>query len=114
MRPNLDVLADPVRRSVLALLALENELCVCELEAALGLIQPVVSRQLAILRDASWLEASRDGRRVYYRIADVPRWARLLVEAYTDGGVPLEELESARARLHAFAGRPVRLTRAAS
>jgi DNA-binding transcriptional ArsR family regulator len=114
MRPDLDSLADPTRRTMLALLAVEQELCVCELEAALDLIQPVVSRQLAILREAGWLEANREGRRIYYRIGDVPRWARLLVDAYLAGGVPPADLETARQRLNAFAGRPIRLTRAAS
>jgi len=114
MRPDLDILADPTRRTMLALLAVEQELCVCELEAALALIQPVVSRQLAILRAGNWLDTRREGRRIYYRIASVAPWARSLVGSYVDGGVSPADLTAARQRLASFAGRPIRLTRAAS
>lgn len=38
MRPDLDLLADPARRLILALLWHEQELCVCEVEAATGLL----------------------------------------------------------------------------
>lgn len=115
MRPDLDVLSDATRRLILALLAAEGELCVCEMEAALEAAQPVVSRQLAILREAGWLESRREGRRIYYRHDPAaPAWARQLVEVYTAGGVPDGDLRATRERLHAFAGRPVRLTRAAS
>ena len=111
MRPDLDVLNDATRRLILALLAVEGELCVCELEAALAAAQPVVSRQLAILREAGWLESRREGRRIYYRRDPaIPVWGRQLVEAYIAGGVPGAELTATRDRLHTFAGRPVRLT----
>jgi len=113
MRPDLDVLADATRRLILALLAVEHELCVCELEAALEALQPVVSRQLAILRAAGWLEARREGRRIYYRLDPaLPTWAEQLVAAYVEGGVAASELLTTRARLAAFPGRPIRLTRA--
>jgi len=114
VRPDLDVLADPTRRTLLALLSVERERCVCELEAALELAQPVVSRQLAILRTAEWLDTRREGRRIYYRIGAVPLWARLLIEAFVQGGVPPDQLRAARQRLRDFAGRPIRRTRAAS
>ncbi|HEY0995735.1 MAG TPA: metalloregulator ArsR/SmtB family transcription factor [Gemmatimonadaceae bacterium] len=115
MRPGLDVLADPTRRTMLALLALERELCVCELEAALDAPQPAVSRHLAVLRDAGWVEPQREGRRVFYRLGTaLPPWARQLVDAYVAGGVPAPQLQAARRRLHAFPGRPARFTKAAS
>ena len=113
MQPDLDVLADGTRRLILALLAVEGELCVCELEAALEALQPVVSRQLAILREAGWLDARRDGRRIYYQLAPrLPSWAAQVVDAYATEGVPESVLAAARARLNAFPGRPIRLTRA--
>lgn len=115
MRPDLDVLADATRRLILALLSAEQELCVCELEAALDAPQPVVSRQLAVLREGGWLEARREGRRIYYRLDQKsPSWVGLLLQAYTEGGVPTPVLREALARLHAFTGRPLGLTRAAS
>jgi DNA-binding transcriptional ArsR family regulator len=115
MRPDLDILADPTRRTMLALLLLEQELCVCELEAALDAPQPAVSRHLGVLRDAGWVEARREGRRMYYRLdAALPPWAEQLVAAYVAGGVPAAEVKVTRQRLHGFSGRPVRLTHAAS
>ncbi|HEY0994846.1 MAG TPA: metalloregulator ArsR/SmtB family transcription factor [Gemmatimonadaceae bacterium] len=115
MRPDLDVLADATRRSMLTLLALEQELCVCELEAALDAPQPAVSRHLALLRDTGWVEGRREGRRIFYRLrAALPGWAHQLVAAYVAGGVSAAEVKTARRRLHAFPGRPVRLARAAS
>ncbi len=114
MALDLDILADSTRRHVLALLHLERELCVCELEAALQVIQPVISRQLALLRDAGWVASRREGRRVYYRLAVLPDWAELLLRGFAEGGVPPKALSAARARLARFEGRPVRLSRKAS
>jgi len=111
---DLDVLSDGTRRQMLALLQLEPELCVCELEAALDVIQPVISRHLALLRDAGWVASRREGRRVYYRLAPTPDWARLLLRGLAEGGVPTKVLKAARARLAQFEGRPVRLTRRVS
>jgi ArsR family transcriptional regulator len=114
MLPDLNVLSDATRRAVLALLMTETELCVCELGAALDEIQPVVSRQLGVLRDAGWITGRREGRWIFYRLAELPDWAVLLVRAYAEGGVPQVELSGARSRLEQFDGRPLRLTRAAS
>jgi len=114
MHPDLDILSDGTRRHMLALLQVESELCVCELEAALEVIQPVISRHLALLRDAGWVASRREGRRIYYRLAPMPDWAQLLLRGLAEGGVPPKALKAARARLAQFEGRPVRLTRRAS
>jgi ArsR family transcriptional regulator, arsenate/arsenite/antimonite-responsive transcriptional repressor len=114
MRPDLDVLSDGTRRHVLAMLHVEPELCVCELEAALGEIQPVISRHLAFLRDAGWVTSRREGRRIYYRLAPLPAWAKLLLRGLAEGGVSRKALNAARARLSRFEGRPVKLTRRVS
>ncbi len=106
---DLDVLSDGTRRQMLALLHGEPELCVCELEAALREIQPVISRHLALLRDAGWVASRREGRRVYYRLATMPEWAQLLLRGLAEGGVPPRALRASRARLARFEGRPVRL-----
>ncbi len=114
MQPNLDILADGTRRHMLALLHVEQELCVCELEAALDIIQPVISRNLAVLRDAEWVDSRREGRRIYYRVATVPEWARLILRGLAEGGVAAKALATARTRLSRFEGRPIRLVRRAS
>lgn len=62
-------LGDETRVRIVALLAHE-ELCVCHIEAALGLSQPNASRQLGILRNAGVVESRRNGSWVYYRLAE--------------------------------------------
>jgi ArsR family transcriptional regulator len=108
MSPNIDLIGDPTRRCMLALLALEGEVCVCEFVAALEEVQPSVSRHLAMLRDGGWITSRREGTWMHYRLARVPKWARTLLDAMVSGGVPPELLRTARNRLAAFAGRPSR------
>lgn len=51
-------LADPVRRAILARLAL-GEASVAELQRPLGISQPAVSRHLKLLEEAGLIEQSR-------------------------------------------------------
>lgn len=46
-----------------------GELCVCQLTALLDLAPSTVSKHLSLLRDAGLVEARKDGRWVYYRMA---------------------------------------------
>ncbi|WP_337842873.1 metalloregulator ArsR/SmtB family transcription factor [Rheinheimera sp.] len=70
-------LSDPTRLQSLLLIQQEQELCVCELVAALGEIQPKISRHLAQLRRDGILLDRKQGLWVYYRInPDLPDWAR--------------------------------------
>jgi ArsR family transcriptional regulator, arsenate/arsenite/antimonite-responsive transcriptional repressor len=62
-------LGDETRVRIVALLV-HGELCVCHLEAALGISQPNCSRQLGILKAAGIVDSRRDGTWVYYRITD--------------------------------------------
>jgi DNA-binding transcriptional ArsR family regulator len=63
-------LGDPIRLRILELLRDGDELTVGELVTRLGLPQPKVSNHLACLRWCGFVEARRDGRAVYNRIAD--------------------------------------------
>ena len=63
-------LGDPIRLRILELLRSEGELSVGELVDRLALPQPQVSNHLACLRWCGFLEARREGRAVYNRIAD--------------------------------------------
>ena len=96
---------------MLALLAAEEEICVCEFVAALNELQPSVSRNLALLREGAWITSRREGTWVHYRLAPLPKWARTMLDALVSGGVPAEALRKARSRLAAFPGRPVRVGR---
>ncbi len=76
-------LGDDTRLRIVAALA-HGELCVCHVEAALGLSQPAASRHLGVLRAAGVVEARREGSWMYYRLAPQPdqasrRQLRLLV-----------------------------------
>lgn len=48
----------------------QNELCVCDLAALLGVTKSAVSHQLKALRLAKLVKARRDGQVVYYSLAD--------------------------------------------
>jgi ArsR family transcriptional regulator len=103
-----DVMADPTRRRILALLAAEGELCVCEMTAALDDIQPKVSRHLSVIRKAGLVRARREGTWIFYRIAHgLPGWQRDVIDAVCGGAVP--ELSADRARLRQMRGRPARV-----
>ena len=108
MRLNVDLIGDPSRRCILALLAVEGEVCVCEFVAALEELQPSVSRHLGLLREGGWITSRREGTWMHYRLARLPKWARTLLEALVGGGVPPEVLRDVRKRLAAFPGRPPR------
>ena len=102
-----DALADPTRRRILALLANQGELCVCELTAALEESQPKVSRHLGVLKDAGLTVPRRVGTWMHYRLANaLPPWAAVLLQALTGDAVP--ELKADLKRLKTMAGRPER------
>jgi DNA-binding transcriptional ArsR family regulator len=63
-------LGDPTRLRILELLSTEGELAVGELVVRLGVPQPKISNHLACLRWCGFLEARREGRTVYNRVAD--------------------------------------------
>jgi len=63
-------LGDPTRLRILELLRDEGELSVGELVSRLGLAQPKVSNHLACLRWCGFIDARREHRVVYNRIAD--------------------------------------------
>jgi DNA-binding transcriptional ArsR family regulator len=63
-------LGDPIRLQILELLHSDGELTVGALVERLGLPQPKVSNHLACLRWCGFVEARREGRAVYNRIAD--------------------------------------------
>lgn len=69
----LKLLANEDRLLLLCQLV-QGEMCVSELEAALDIRQPTLSQQLGVLRAEAVVQTRRDGKNIYYRIAD----ARLL------------------------------------
>lgn len=63
------VLADPTRVRMIKALA-ENQWCVSDLTEALGMDQPAVSHQLRYLRQLGLVRWTKNGRHVYYTLAN--------------------------------------------
>ncbi len=61
--------ADPTRLRLLAAL-LNGEKCVCELSGEVESSVSAVSHQLRLLRAGGLVDRRRDGRHVYYSLAD--------------------------------------------
>jgi DNA-binding transcriptional ArsR family regulator len=66
----LSLLADPVRSRILYALDLVQELCVGDLALALDASEDAVTYGLRILRTAGLVQNRRDGRVIFYRLAD--------------------------------------------
>lgn len=64
-----NALADPGRLRLMSALA-NRELCVCDLAAAVKVSQSAVSHQLRILRSQRLVKYRREGRNIYYSLAD--------------------------------------------
>jgi DNA-binding transcriptional ArsR family regulator len=79
------VLGNPFR--IRLLLTIENgEACVCHLEAVLKKRQAFISQHLMALREAGLLETRRDGKYVFYRLAN-PAIIHLVKEAAKIAGI---------------------------
>jgi len=63
------VLADPNRLRLLSALA-KQELCVCDLAAGLKMGESAVSHQLRVLKSMRMVNYRKEGRNVYYSLAD--------------------------------------------
>ena len=63
------VFGDSTRIRILFVL-FEAEVCVCDLAAALNMTVSAVSHQLKILKQAKLIKSRRDGRSVFYSLAD--------------------------------------------
>ena len=72
MKPFIRVmraLSDPNRIKIAKLLQ-HKMMCVCELQGALGISQPTVSKHLKILEEAGIADSKKDGLWVNYYLSD--------------------------------------------
>jgi len=65
-------LADENRLLAVAILKRRKELCACEIQAATGLTHATVSHHMAVLVDAQVVKSRRQGKWMYYRLAERP------------------------------------------
>lgn len=63
------VFGDSTRIRILFVL-FEAEVCVCDLAQALHMTQPAISHQLKILKQAKLVKSRREGKSVFYSLAD--------------------------------------------
>lgn len=64
-------LSDPARVRIFWLLS-HREYCVINLSAMMGMTSPALSHHLRSMRECGIIESRREGKEVYYRIADRP------------------------------------------
>ncbi|MBQ9941656.1 MAG: metalloregulator ArsR/SmtB family transcription factor [Christensenellaceae bacterium] len=88
-------LADPNRVRIFWLLC-QGEECVINISALLGMTSPAVSHHLRPMRDHGMIQSRREGKEVYYSIADTRECAllrRLMEQAMADSCPPPEQPE---------------------
>ena len=92
-------LADPIRLRVLAAVA-EEELTVGEVQEVVESVQSSVSRNLAILRDAGFVQDRKEGTNVYFSVRqDMPEPAGEFFKSLQARLATLPEAKGDRARL---------------
>lgn len=76
-------LGDPVRATIVRMLARQPALCVCEIQMAFDLGQPTISHHLRVLREAGLVDCEKRGLWAYYFLKrdSVRRLADGLLEA---------------------------------
>lgn len=93
-------LADPTRLRILMLLLQEDELCVCHLTDILDMVQPKVSRHLAVLRENKLLLDRRSGLWIHYRLhPTLPIWCYKTLQSLSTGCMNTELFTRDRKRL---------------
>ncbi len=70
----MKVLANPDRLLILCQLS-QEEMCVSDIESTLGIVQPTLSQQLTVLRNAELVTTRREGKNIYYQLASTPALA---------------------------------------
>lgn len=63
------VFGDTTRIKILYVL-FESEMCVCDIAEVLGMSQSAVSHQLRLIKQAKLIKNRREGKTVYYSLAD--------------------------------------------
>ena len=63
------VFGDPTRIRILYALS-AGELCVCDIASVLNMTQSAISHQLRVLKQIKLVKFRRDGKTVYYSLAD--------------------------------------------
>ena len=93
-------LADTTRLRILMLLLQEEELCVCHLTEILDMVQPKVSRHLAVLRENKLVLDRRSGLWIHYRLNPaLPIWCYKTLQSLSTGCMNIDPFADDRNRL---------------
>jgi DNA-binding transcriptional ArsR family regulator len=105
-----NAIAEPRRRKIVDLLALESEQDVTELVFKLGLAQPTVSKHLGVLRKVGVVGVQRAGQRRLYRLnakelKPVHDWIHNFERFWTDQLASIKETAELKAKQRSAHGR---------
>ena len=82
-------LSDETRLRIIKLLE-QGELCVCDITAALDMVQPKVSFHLSTLKEAGLIKDRKQGKWIHYSLKDADLFRRMLMVSVcekADGGL---------------------------
>jgi ArsR family transcriptional regulator len=93
-------LSDETRLRIVKLLE-KGELCVCDITAALDMVQPKVSFHLCALKDAGFIKDRKHGRWIHYSLNESNLFRRVLLLSVCER-VPATAMAEDRKRLSRF------------
>ncbi len=96
-------LSDETRLRIIKLLE-QGELCVCDITAALDMVQPKVSFHLSTLKEAGLIKDRKQGKWVHYRLNEKDLFRRMLILSACER-MQESSLSGDRKRLDAFLGK---------
>jgi len=100
-------LSEETRLRIIKLLE-RGELCVCDIVAALDMVQPKVSFHLAALKEAGFIKDRKQGRWTHYSLDDSDFFRRFLLLSVLER-IPEESVAADRKKLENFLlGKPAK------
>ena len=96
-------LSDETRLRIIKLLE-QGELCVCDITAALDIVQPKVSFHLSALKEAGLIKDRKQGKWIHYSLSEKDLFRRMLILS-TCERMQESTIASDRKRLDSFLGR---------
>ena len=96
-------LSDETRLRVIKLLE-QGELCVCDITAALDMVQPKVSFHLSALKEAGFIKDRKQGKWIHYSLDEKDLFRRMLILSACER-MKDSTITGDRKRLDAFLGK---------
>jgi len=96
-------LSDETRLRIIKLLE-QGELCVCDITAALDIVQPKVSFHLSALKEAGLIKDRKQGKWIHYSLSEKDLFRRMLILS-TCERMQESTIASDRKRLDSFLGK---------